>query len=144
MWNGVKSFIIMQNWTILLLDGSHCALHSPCYSQQVKPQWSRILNCIKGMVSCFQICSDVQKIFFYSWLRKTFEFKAEKCLRWDERLIGQASDVPNIIFFLISYRLRALKTLYFYFCKLKQFLVTEFAFLTCSWRFLMSQKLEQL
>ena len=37
--------------------------------------------------------------------------------RWDERLIDQASDVPSIIFFIISYRLRALKTLYFYFCK---------------------------
>ena len=34
---------------------------------------------------------------------------------WDERLIDQASDVPSIIFFIISYRLRTLKT--FYFCK---------------------------
>ena len=36
--------------------------------------------------------------------------------RWDDRLIDQASDVPSIIFFIISYRLRALKTLYLYFC----------------------------
>ena len=27
--------------------------------------------------------------------------------RWDERLIDEASDVPSIIFFIISYRLRA-------------------------------------
>ena len=33
--------------------------------------------------------------------------------RWDKQLINQASDVPSIIFFIISYRLRALKTLYF-------------------------------
>ena len=33
--------------------------------------------------------------------------------RWDERLINQASDVPSICFFII----RALKDLYFYFCK---------------------------
>ena len=47
-------------------------------------------------------------------------------VRWDDRLIDQASDVPSII----SYRLRVLKTLYSYFCKfikkyknkLKQFL----------------------
>ena len=39
--------------------------------------------------------------------------------RWDKRLIDQASDVPSIIFFfIISYKLRALKTLYFYFCNL--------------------------
>ena len=37
--------------------------------------------------------------------------------RWDKRLIDQAFDVPSIIFFIIFYRLRALKTLYFYFCK---------------------------
>ena len=37
--------------------------------------------------------------------------------RWDKRLIDHASDVPSIIFFIISYTLRALKTLYFYFCK---------------------------
>ena len=35
--------------------------------------------------------------------------------RWDKWLIDQASDVPSIIFFIISYRLRALKTLYFNF-----------------------------
>ena len=51
--------------------------------------------------------------------------------RWDKPLINQASDVPSIIFFIISrkshveyshsllynYRLRALKNLHFYFCK---------------------------
>jgi hypothetical protein len=50
---------------------------------------------------------------------------------WAKRLVDQASEVPRIFFFTISYRLRALKTLYFYFCKfikkkhrnkLKQFL----------------------
>ena len=38
-------------------------------------------------------------------------------VRWDKRHIDQVSDVPSINFFIISYRLRALKTLYFYFCK---------------------------
>ena len=33
-------------------------------------------------------------------------------------LVNQASDVPSIIFFIISDRLRALKTLNFYFFKL--------------------------
>ena len=34
--------------------------------------------------------------------------------RWFDRLMDQASDVPSIIFFIVSYRLRALQTLYFY------------------------------
>ena len=38
--------------------------------------------------------------------------------RWDKRLVDEASDVPSIIFFIICYRLRALKTLYFYLCKI--------------------------
>jgi hypothetical protein len=38
--------------------------------------------------------------------------------RWDERLIDQVSGVPRIFFFMISYRLRALITLYFNFCKI--------------------------
>ena len=37
--------------------------------------------------------------------------------RWDKRLIYQACDVHSIIF-LISYRCRALQTLYFHFCKI--------------------------
>ena len=36
--------------------------------------------------------------------------------RWDKRLVVQASDVPSIFFFIISYSLSALKTLYFHFC----------------------------
>ena len=36
---------------------------------------------------------------------------------WDKWLFFQASDVLSIISFIISYRLRALKTLCFYFCK---------------------------
>ena len=35
---------------------------------------------------------------------------------WDKRIIGQESDVPSIVFFNTIYRLRALKTLYLYFC----------------------------
>ena len=31
--------------------------------------------------------------------------------RWDDHLIKEVSDVPSIIFFIISYRLRALKTI---------------------------------
>ena len=38
---------------------------------------------------------------------------------WDERLIDQGSDVPSIIFFIISYRVRALKILYFYYKKIE-------------------------
>jgi hypothetical protein len=37
--------------------------------------------------------------------------------RWVKRLIDQVSDVPSIIFFIISHRLRAIKNLYLYFCK---------------------------
>ena len=41
--------------------------------------------------------------------------------RWDKWIVDQGSDVPSLIFFCTSYRdrppwLRALKTLYFYFC----------------------------
>ena len=36
--------------------------------------------------------------------------------RWDKRIVDQESDVPSIIFLYTFYRLRALKTLYFYFC----------------------------
>ena len=34
--------------------------------------------------------------------------------RWDERLIDQVSDVSSIIFFIIAYTLRELKTIYFF------------------------------
>ena len=47
--------------------------------------------------------------------------------RQDKRLINQASDVPSIIFFLtISYRLGALKALYFHY---KEILGTSDAWL---------------
>ena len=36
--------------------------------------------------------------------------------RWDKRIVDQESHVPSIIFFYTFYRLRALKTLYLYFC----------------------------
>ena len=36
---------------------------------------------------------------------------------WDKWIIDQLSDVPSIIFFMISDRLMALKTVYLYFCK---------------------------
>ena len=35
---------------------------------------------------------------------------------WDKRIGDQESDVPSIIIFYTFYRLRVLKTLYFYFC----------------------------
>ena len=38
-------------------------------------------------------------------------------LRWDKWIVDQASNVPSIILFIIFYRLRALKTCYFWFCK---------------------------
>ena len=36
--------------------------------------------------------------------------------QWDKRIVDQEADVPSIISFYTFYRLRALKTLYFYFC----------------------------
>ena len=41
--------------------------------------------------------------------------RPKKLINTKVGLIDQASDVPSIIIFYISYRLRALKTLYFYF-----------------------------
>ena len=35
---------------------------------------------------------------------------------WNKWIIDRESDVPSIIFFYTFYRLRAFKTLYFYFC----------------------------
>ena len=40
--------------------------------------------------------------------------------RWDKWIVDQVSDVPSFIFFYTFYRLRALKTFYFYFCNLKK------------------------
>ena len=37
---------------------------------------------------------------------------------WDKQIVDQESDVPSIIFSYTFYRLRALKTLYLYFCNL--------------------------
>ena len=55
---------------------------------------------------------------------------------WDKWLVDQASEVPSIIFFIISHRLRALKTLCFYFCKFvkntKKYF--EFIFARKSWK----------
>ena len=36
--------------------------------------------------------------------------------RWDNGIVNQESDVPSIISLYTFYRLRALKTIYFYFC----------------------------
>ena len=36
--------------------------------------------------------------------------------RWYKRIVDQESDIPSIISLYTFYRLRALKTLYFYFC----------------------------
>ena len=44
------------------------------------------------------------------------EPKKIKLWWWDKWIVDQASDVPSIILFCTFYRLRALKTLYFYFC----------------------------
>ena len=40
--------------------------------------------------------------------------------QWYKRIVEQESHVPSNIFFSTFYRLRALKTLYFYFCNLKK------------------------
>ena len=50
-----------------------------------------------------------------AWPKKSDNLQYNMLGRWDKRLIDQASDVPSIIF-IISYRLRALKTLYL--CKI--------------------------
>ena len=48
--------------------------------------------------------------------------------RWDKQLIDQASDVPSNIFsFIISHKLRALKTLYFYKAQIETIFAKNFA-----------------
>ena len=53
---------------------------------------------------------------FSAKIRQSTIYYAELLGRWDKRIIDQESDVPSIIIFYTFYRLRALKTLYFYFC----------------------------
>ena len=48
-------------------------------------------------------------------IRQSTIYYAGLLWRWDKWIFDQASDVPRIIFYTF-YRLRALKTLYFYFC----------------------------
>ena len=46
---------------------------------------------------------------------KSDNLQYDELVRWVAGT-NDSSDVPSIIFFIISYRLRALKTLYFHFC----------------------------
>ena len=43
-------------------------------------------------------------------------YYAELLGQWDKRIVDQESDIPSIIIFYTFYRLRALKSLYFYLC----------------------------
>ena len=48
-------------------------------------------------------------------IRQSIIYYAGLLGRWDKQIVDQESDVPSI-FLYTFYRLRALKTLYFYFC----------------------------
>ena len=43
-------------------------------------------------------------------IRQSEIYDADSPGRWDKQLVNQAADVPSIFFFIISYRLRVLKT----------------------------------
>ena len=49
-------------------------------------------------------------------IRQSTIYYAGMLRGWDKRFGDQESDVPSIIIFYTFYRLRVLKTLYFYFC----------------------------
>ena len=51
-----------------------------------------------------------------SEIRQSTIYYAGLLGRWDKRIIDQESDVPSIIVFHTFYKLRELRTLYFYFC----------------------------
>ena len=52
-----------------------------------------------------------------SKIRQFIIYYAQSLVCLSKRTTDQASDVPSIIFFIISYRLRALKIVYFYYQK---------------------------
>ena len=55
-------------------------------------------------------------------IRQSTIYYAGSLGRWDKRLVDQASDIPSIFFFfIISSRLRALKTIIFFFVILRVF-----------------------
>ena len=60
----------------------------------------------------------LKKVFEKHFDNKSVNLQYNMLVRWDKRLNNQASDVPIIIFFIICYRLGALKTLYFYYKKI--------------------------
>ena len=56
----------------------------------------------------------LKKVFEKHFDNKSVNLQYNMLVRWDKRLNNQASDVPSIIFFIICYRLGALKTIHFY------------------------------
>ena len=77
-----------------------------------------------SQIICFHFSSIIKDFLFDFgiWLR-TVEIRQStiwytgSLRRRDKRLIEQVSDVSSIIFFIITYRLELLKTLYFYYIK---------------------------
>ena len=76
--------------------------------------WEKI---ILNFSENFMMIKKMSKFHFrYIAEMKSDNLQFSTLVRWDKWLVDQASDVPSI-FFIISHRLRALKTLYFYFSK---------------------------
>ena len=128
--NRRNQFVLFAFWFVLKKVELHClqlkhfiytsSSHGNCVHVDLAKKKTKRLE----MVFCYQNCSELLWEKMFLWLRKTFEIR--------------------------SWRLRIFKifeitgTIYSNSERSEQFLVTECFFLTCSWRFLISNKLEQL
>ena len=88
---------------VFFVSNSRYALHNECFGQ------------IPDKRGCAILKSD--------------NLQYNMLVHWDKWLVNQASDVLRIVFFILSSRLRALKSLYFcfYFCKFRKKIETIFA-----------------
>ena len=80
---------------------------------------SNAIVCIRMAKSMQKRQRSVTMMAYFSQLQhhKSDNLQYTTLVRRDKWIVNHASDVPNIILFIISNRLRTLKTLYFYFCK---------------------------
>ena len=62
-------------------------------------------------------CNNIKKRYPSLEIRQSRIQYAGSVVHWDKWLVDQASNIPSIIFSIVSYRLRALNTLFFYFGK---------------------------
>ena len=74
------------------------------------------------------ICQFLFRWIYYCHSSKSTGKKTGKThlcalVRWDKWIVNQGSDVSSIILFIISYRHRPLKTLYFCICKFKIYII---------------------